>query len=212
MNVVSVINCPNRACAEKIIASARIFLRIGDWIHVDVTDGIFSTHKTWNNPAAWSVLKIPFNLEVHLMVVHPEDHITPWLAAGAKKIIVHVEAISPESIKNILSTCHGKGADVTLASNPETSIEKIEPYMNLFSEFLVLAVRPGPAGQLFNPSVLEKIKALKKKNAIMIEVDGGINPATARLAKDAGADIITSGAYIFDSADPQKAYEELRKI
>ena len=125
---------------------------------------------------------------------------------------MHVEVISPESAKNILTACREQGADTVLASNPETPIEEIKPYINLFSKFLALAVHPGPAGQSFNPSVLEKIKSLKREDAIIIEVDGGMNPATAQLAKDAGADMITSGAYIFDSTDPRKAYEELRKI
>ena len=212
MTIIPVINCPDRACAEKTIALARTFLHAGDFVHVDVTDGAFSAHKTLDDPAAWAEMKKTFNLEIHLMVVHPEEHIASWCATGAKRIIVHVETVTPESARKILAACLEKGVETVLASNPETPIETIRPYLGLFSKFLVLAVHPGPAGQLFNPLVLEKIKALKQGGAIMIEVDGGMNHETVKLVKDAGADIATSGAYIFNSSDPQKAYEELKEI
>ena len=99
-----------------------------------------------------------------------------------------------------------------LASDPETPIEALRPYFGLFSEFLALAVHPGPAGQSFNLSVIEKIRALKQEGAIMIEVDGGMNPETVKLVKKAGANMVASGAYIFNAPDPQKAYEELKNI
>jgi len=213
MNVIPVINCTDAACVEKTLELARSFLHAGDWVHLDVTDGIFSTHKTWNDPVAWSEMDDQFNLEVHLMVIHPEDYIVPWLDAGAKRIIIHIETITPESVRDILKICSGKGAEIMLASNPNSFFEKdIKQYADLFSEFLVLAVQPGPAGQPFDRSVLEKIKALKQENAIMIEVDGGMNPETVKLVKDAGADAISAGTYIFNSSDPKKAYEELKSI
>jgi len=212
MNVIPVINCPDRACAEKIIARAKTFLHNGDWVHIDVTDGVFSKHETWNDPAGWGGMEILFSIEAHLMVAHPEDCVKLWLDAGAKRIIVHVETLTPESARKILTACRERGAEAMLASNPDTPIEKLEPYMNLFSEFLVLAVHPGPAGQPFNPSVLGKIKLLKQEGAIMIEADGGMNPETVKLAKDAGANLVASGAYIFNSQNPKKAYGELEKI
>jgi ribulose-phosphate 3-epimerase len=212
MTVVPVINCPDAACVEKTIGCAQKFLHSGDWVHLDVTDGVFSTHETWHDPAAWTAMKIPFNFEVHLMVAHPEDYVTSWCAAGAKRIIVHVETMTSESARDILAVCREKGAEVMLASNPGTPIEALKPYFDLFSEFLVLAVHPGPAGQSFNPSVLEKIKALRREGAIIIEADGGMNPLTAKLAKDAGANAVASGAYILNASDPKKAYGELREL
>jgi ribulose-phosphate 3-epimerase len=211
MEIIPVINCPDRVCVEKIIASAKTFLHAGNWVHLDVTDGIFSIHPTWHDPAALAGMKTPFNFEVHLMVTHPENLVASWLDAGAKRIIVHVETITPASAQTILALCREKGAEAMLASNLETPIEALASYRDLFSGFLVLAVHPGPAGQSFNPLVLEKIKALRQEGAIM-EVDGGMNPLTAKLAKDAGANIIASGAYIFNASDPGKAYEELRNI
>jgi ribulose-phosphate 3-epimerase len=212
MNVIPVINCPDRASAEMILASAKAFLPAGERIHVDITDGIFSKHMTWNDPAGWGEMKIPFNLEVHLMVAHPEDCIGSWLSAGAKRIIVHVETLTPGSAQKISMLCRNTGTEMMLASNPETPMEALMPYLTSFSKFLVLAVHPGPAGQQFDPSVIEKIKALKQEGAILIEVDGGMNPETIPLVKDAGANAITSGAYIFNSSDPGKAYEALKKI
>jgi len=213
MNVIPVINCSDAEHAKETLEHARSFLRTGDWVHLDVTDGIFSTHKTWNDPVAWAEMDNQFNLEVHLMVAHPENHVVPWLDAGAKRIIIHVETITPESVKNIFGICSDKGAEIMLASNPDSFFEThIRQYADLFSEFLVLAVRPGPAGQPFDRSVLEKIKVLKQENAIMIEVDGGMNPETVKLVKDAGADTVAAGTYIFKAPDPKKAYEELKYI
>lgn len=212
MNVIPVINCPDRVCVENIVARAKTFLRAGDWIHLDVTDGVFSTHKTWHDPVAWAEIGSLFNLEVHLMVAHPENYVTSWIDAGAKRVIVHAEAIVPESARKILTACREKKVEAMLASNPDTPIETIKSYIGLFSEFLVLAVHPGPAGQLFNSSVIEKIKILEQEGAIIIEVDGGMNPLTAKLVKDAGANAIASGAYIFNSSDPEKAYKKLRNI
>ncbi len=211
MNIIPVINCPDRACVEKTIAIARNFLGSDDWVHIDVTDGVFSKHATFSDPAAWNDMEIPFNFEVHLMVSHPEDYIAPWLAAEVNRIIVHVESITPESSRDILKACSEKGVKVMLALNPNTPIRELEPYINSFSEFLVLSVSPGPGGQEFNSSVVDKIKILKHEGVI-IEVDGGMNAETALLVKNAGADIIASGSYIFGNVDPKKAYEELKNI
>jgi ribulose-phosphate 3-epimerase len=100
-----------------------------------------------------------------------------------------------------------------LSSNPETPPEDFAPYLRDISRFQVLCVTPGLAGQKFLPLALEKVKWLKYAlpDAI-IEVDGGITPETAKWAKDAGADSVVSASYIFDNKDPEKAYEELKKI
>jgi ribulose-phosphate 3-epimerase len=100
-----------------------------------------------------------------------------------------------------------------LSSKPESMEEDIAPYLKHFHLFQVLAVQPGPAGQVFLPFVCEKIRFLREESPdAIIEIDGGMNPETARLVKDVGADTIVSSSYIFNAVDPKKAYEELCAI
>jgi ribulose-phosphate 3-epimerase len=215
MNVIPVINCPDAACARKKLEIAKTFLREGELVHLDVADGVFAAYKTWNDPLGWVNLKSPFGLEVHLMVEHPEEHVDNWLAAGARRLIVHIEAVTPQSLHEIVSLAERYHTEIMLSSKVESIPEEFLPYINKerFSSFQVLAVQPGPAGQTFLPFVEEKIRFLREAvpDAI-IEVDGGMNPDTARLVKVMGADTIVSSNYIFSAADPKKAYEELRAI
>jgi ribulose-phosphate 3-epimerase len=213
MQIIPVLNCPDRACAVEKIAAAKKFLKKEDFLHIDVADGVFTFHKTWNDPAGWVALKSSFPLEVHLMVEHPKEWIAPWLAAGAKRFIVHVETIDEDSLRDIVAQCTAGHAELMLSSNPEIPAEDLTPYLHDISRFQVLCVNPGLAGQKFLPLALEKVKWLKYAIPdALIEVDGGITPETAKWAKDAGADIIVSASYIFGSKDPKKAYEELKKI
>lgn len=213
MTVIPVINCPNEECAREKIRIVSGFLREDDWIHVDVADAVFTFHKTWGGPTEWANLGLKFNLEVHLMVEEPEKKIEDWIAAGAKRLIVHFETVSENSASRILDIARKKRVEVMLASNYYTTTVQLWPYLKPFSHFQVLAVEPGPAGQKFLPVVLQKIKFLRNvaPNA-NIEVDGGINPETAKKVKAAGANIITSDTYIFRSQNPKKAYKELQKI
>jgi len=213
MQVIPVLNCSDRASAEERIAAAEKFLKKGDFLHIDVADGIFTFHKTWNDTAGWAAFRSPFPFEVHLMVERPEKWIAPWLAAGAKRFIVPCEAIDKDSFRSIKEQCATGRAELMLSSDPETPPEDLTPYLHDISCFQVLSVNPGLAGQKFLPLALEKVKWLKYAipNAI-IEIDGGITPETAKWAKDAGVDIIVSASYIFGSKNPKKAYKTLKKI
>ena len=212
MQIIPVLNCLDRAGAEEKIAVAEKFLK-EDFLHVDVADGVFTFHKTWNDPAGWAALRSPFPFEVHLMVEHPEAWIAPWLAAGAKRFVVHIEAIDEDSLRDIAAACKAGDTELALSSSPETAVTEFTPYLHDVSRFQVLAVNPGLAGQKFLPLTLEKVKWLKaaRPDAI-IEVDGGITPETAKWAKDAGTDVAVSASYVFGSGDSERAYEELKKI
>jgi transketolase len=211
MEVIPVINCPDVRCAREKIEVAKTFLPHGHFLHLDVTDGAFTFHKTWNNPTEWANLRAPFKLEVHLMVEKPLREIEAWLAAGATRFIVHVETINENSLKEILTKCRRRGAEVMLSSRPETPTKKLEPYLKHFSAFQVLSVHPGPASQHFLPLTLEKIKWLRRKMPdAIIEVDGGITPQTAKRAARAGADRLVSASYIFKNSNPAEAYASLK--
>ena len=216
MKVIPVINCSDLRCVRERLEKAKTFLAPGELIHLDVADGVFTFHKSGVSPAEWANLRAPFAAEVHLMVERPEAHADAWLAAGAKRLIVHAEAADARAFAAIAEKCRARGAEAMLSSNPETKISQLAPFLGgagrppLTKLFQVLAVHPGPAGQKFLPLTLMKARLLRKKipDAI-IEVDGGIAPAAARRAEVAGADIVVSGTYIFESGDPAAAYREL---
>ncbi len=162
MKVIPVINCPDVACVQKKIEIAKTFLNEGDVLHLDVTDGSFASHKTWAEPLEWVKLKSPFGLEVHLMVDHPEEYADNWLAAGARRLIVHMESLTTHSLHDISALAERYHAEIMLSSKPETIAEEIEPYLKHFHAFQVLAVEPGPAGQIYLPFTDEKIRFLRK--------------------------------------------------
>ncbi len=186
MKVIPVINCPDLACVKKKIEIAKTFLAEDDLLHLDVTDGSFAAHQTWADTMQWVKLRSPFGLEVHLMVNHPELYADNWLVAGMRRLIIHGESLTSQSMKEILSTTernHNR-IEVMLSSKPESDMEDILPYLKYFHSFQVLAVRPGPAGQKFLPFVCEKVRFLREASPdAIIEVDGGMNPETARQVK-----------------------------
>jgi ribulose-phosphate 3-epimerase len=213
MNVLPVINCPDIECIRKKLDIAKGFLFDGDMIHLDVTDGIFSKHKTWNDPLAWITLNSPFPFEAHLMVELPDEQIDDWLVAGAQRLIVHAEAMPVESFHEIVLAAERYRVEVMLSSKPDFPIEGLVPYFKYCKQFQVLAVNPGAAGQEFLTFVREKIGFLREEvPGAIIEVDGGMNEETVKLVKAYGADTVVSSSYIFNSQDPKQAYETLRNI
>lgn len=213
MEVIPAINCHpgDLRCVEEKLRKIRGFLKDG-WVHLDIADGRFTFNKTWGSPTEWANLRSEFSLEAHLMVENPEHQIKAWLAAGARRFVVHVETITSESLRAILEMV-GTKAEVMLSSNPETSFAALRPYFGLVKSFQVLAVNPGFAGQKFLPAALEKIKFLRQNDPdAKIEVDGGVNLETGKLAATAGSDILISASHIFDGDDPKESYESLKRL
>ena len=172
-----------------------------DLIHIDVMDGHFVPNITIG-PEVISKLRkyttLPF--DVHLMISPVHNFIKSFADAGADIITIHPEATNDlvSSIKKIKS--YNKKAGVSL--NPKTSVNKVLPVLNLIDLVLVMSVNPGFGGQQFIKDTLEKVKVLRKeidsKNLkTQIEIDGGINFENAKMAKEAGVDILVSGTTIF---------------
>lgn len=210
MEVIPVINCLDSECVEKRLKSAETFAA---WVHVDVSDARFTFGRSWGDASAWQKIGKGISAEIHLMVEEPEKAVRSWLEAGAKRLIVHVETVNENSFEEIENAAKKYGAELMLAISPETPVEKLKPYFGKVSEFQVLAVCAGPAGQKFLLLALDKIRFLRKElpNA-KIEVDGGINLETAGFTKEAGADIVTAATYIFNSDNPKARYDELRSV
>lgn len=179
------------------------------WCHLDVTDGVFSEHPTWRNPNNLSLLTTSLNVEVHLMVQEPEKHIDQWLVKPVKRVIVHMEA--SKDIDMIINHCKTAGIECGLAIRPDTLWNVLMPWAKKVDIIQLLAVNPGPSGQLMSEEIIDKITHLHAWcRECIIEVDGGINRETAVRAREAGANILVSSAYIFSHADIGAAIEELK--
>lgn len=212
MEVIPVINCHHKdtECVRNKVKSAEQFAK---WIHLDAADGAFTFNKTWAEAEKWKEFRTPLNLEVHLMVENPREAAEEWLAAGAKRVIVHAETVGEDSMKEIVRLARDASAGVMLALNPETKFSELPEYFKNFAEYQVLAVHPGLAGQKFLPLVLKKIGELRRQTrSARIEVDGGINLETAKLAKAEGADVVASASYVWSSHEPQNNYGSLIKV
>ncbi len=212
MEVIPAINCAikDTGCVREKV---RVAERFSEWIHLDVADGRFTFNKTWGEPKLWKNLKTKLKLEVHLMVESPEKHVGEWLEAGAKRLIVHAETINSETVEEIFTMAKAYGAEVMLAFSPETSPESAAAYSGKFSEFQILAVHPGLPAQNFLSLCLEKIKVLRAAHPkAKIEVDGGINEITGKMAKQAGADILISASYIFGALNIKEIYKKLKSV
>jgi len=172
-----------------------------DLIHIDVMDGHFVPNITIGPEVINKLRKytsLPF--DVHLMISPVHSFIKNFAEAGADIITIHPEATNDlaDSIKKIKS--YNKKAGVSL--NPETSIDKVLPVLNLIDLVLIMSVNPGFGGQKFIKETLDKVKLLRKeidlkKYKAQIEIDGGINFETSKMAKEAGVDILVSGTTIF---------------
>ncbi len=172
-----------------------------DLIHIDVMDGHFVPNITIGPEVIGKLRKhtsLPF--DVHLMISPVHDFIKNFAEAGADIITIHPEATNDlvSSIKKIKS--YDKKAGVSL--NPETSVDKVLPILSAIDLVLIMSVNPGFGGQKFMKETLEKVKILRteidtKKLKTQIEIDGGINFENAKMAKEAGVDILVSGTTIF---------------
>ena len=187
-----------------------------DFIHIDVMDGHFVPNITIGPEVINKLRKhtsLPF--DVHLMISPVHDFIKDFAEAGADIITIHPEATKDltDSIKKIKS--YNKKAGVSL--NPETPVDKVLPILNLIDLVLIMSVNPGFGGQKFMKETLKKVKILRKeidskKLKTQIEIDGGINFDNAKMAIEAGVNILVSGTTIFkeNKGDLKKNIQLLR--
>lgn len=185
-----------------------------DWVHFDVMDGHFVPNMSFGPSICAAIrplTKLP--IDVHLMVEDPTRFIPWFLKAGADIITVHAEA--ERHLHRALQQIHEGGCKAGVVLNPGTpafAVKEVLPYCDLV---LVMSVNPGYGGQKFIPESLEKIAELRQMIdqrglATEIEVDGGVNPETAKLCIDAGATVLVAGSAVFLAKDPKDMIHQLR--
>jgi ribulose-phosphate 3-epimerase len=187
-----------------------------DWVHVDVMDNHFVPNLTIGLPVVQSLRKatvIPF--DVHLMITDPERWAPAYAEAGAYNVTFHAEAC--EDPARLAKNLRAAGSRAGLAIDRDTPVE---PYLELLpyvDTLLIMTIKAGFGGQQFLPSMLEKVRAVRRRVSVKglevrIEVDGGIAADTIEQAAEAGADAFVAGTAVYGAADPAAAIRNLRAL
>jgi ribulose-phosphate 3-epimerase len=187
-----------------------------DWIHCDIMDGHFVDNISFGPDVVRLVRKeTSLPLDVHLMIEHADHYVPRFVKAGANSITVHVDPEAKHDVWKTLHQIREAGCRAGLTLNPETPFEMVEPLLGKFDMLLVMTVHPGFGGQPFRADQMEKVRRAalwnqSREQKIDIEVDGGINPKTARISVESGANVLVAGTSIFRSDDYAKTIRELR--
>ena len=186
-----------------------------DMLHLDVMDGVFVPNISFGVPLIKSIKKhTKLPLDTHLMITQPHRYIEQF-AEVSDILGFHFEAGS-DNAQTLKRICE-LGCKSCITIKPKTEPQEIFDLLPLCDMVLVMSVEPGFGGQSFMMNALQKISALKEQRELQglcfdIEVDGGINMETAKLAVDAGADVLVAGTFLFDSPDIAKTVEVIKSI
>lgn len=196
-NEIKIIPAINETDFGEILKKIKIIDSISGWAHLDIADGSFTENSLWHEAGDLEKLNSEILIEAHFMMKNLENQILGWLKYLAiKRVIFNIEAVRNPDF--IIKECHKKAIEVGVSIAPTSSLDLLFPYLEKADLFQILSVIPGKAGQKFTEDSLKKIKELRKIcSECVIEVDGGINPDTAKNAIGAGVNILVSSSYIF---------------
>ena len=187
-----------------------------EWLHLDVMDGVFVPNISFGFPVLEAVAKkCTKALDVHYMIVDPEQYIKQTAKLGAMMMNVHYEACT--HLHRTIQEIHDAGMKAGVTLNPSTPVSVLEDIIKDVDMVLLMSVNPGFGGQKFIENTIDKVKRLRKlieeKGAnTLIEVDGGVQGETAPRLVAAGVDVLVSGSYVFKSATPEAIIHSLREL
>ena len=187
-----------------------------DWFHVDVMDGVFVPNISFGFPVM-EVLKRYARkpVDVHLMIVHPEQYVERFVEAGADSVSFHLEAT--DDPRPILQQIKQKGSRAGLAINPDIPVERLFPYLGEIDIVLLMSVFAGYGGQQFIEDTWERLHTLKQEIARqgvqpLVEIDGGVNTENAPRLYAEGANVLVAGSSVFKVPNPEEAITTLKGI
>ncbi len=184
------------------------------WIHIDVMDGVFVPNISFGIPVTAAIAKHAKKvMDVHLMIVNPDAYIEEFKNAGAEYLTVHYEACT--HLHRTVQNIHSHGMKAGVALNPHTPVHLLKDILGELDLVLIMSVNPGFGGQKFIERTYDKIKELKAMivaggYSTLIEVDGGVNADNALLLKEAGADALVAGNFVFKHSNPMEAIEMIK--
>lgn len=208
--VASILDCDFRRLQAEVEAVDAYV----DRYQVDVMDGHFVPNLSFGFPILEAMRKLTKKpLEADLMIANPDSFAAKYAAAGADYVIIHVEASADP--RRTFQAIRDAGGRPGISISPGTSAEALRPFLPEVEMALVMTVHPGFGGQSFMTEQLEHVRKIREWSdqlglKLHVEVDGGVKPDTARLAVDAGADLLVTGSYIYGSDDYQKSIATFR--
>jgi ribulose-phosphate 3-epimerase len=187
-----------------------------DWFHIDIMDGVFVPNISFGFPVMEAIKKHATKpLDVHLMIVNPDQYIETFKKAGADILTVHIEACP--HLHRTIQAIHAAGMKAGVALNPHTPVHLLKDVIADLDLVCIMSVNPGFGGQKFIRNTFTKVQELKQMIVdadanTLIEIDGGVGSDNAKLLVDCGADVLVAGSSVFSSENPVEAVSLLKSL